>query len=293
MTRKQGNPTTVHTVETGDTLFDIAQVYYSDGNQWTKISADNGNIAPESLQVGQQLQVLAVNSPSPSTNNVVVYDDSQYLGASQVLGVGSYDWGQIKNDSISSVKVPAGMKVTFYSDTHFGGQSKTFTADTPYVGDDFNDLTSSLIVEIGNNAPPSGSGFANIVSRQAYETMFANRNSLYSYEGLITATQRYPNFCNEGSDEQRKREAAAFLANIAHETGDLQYSEELNTANWPHYCDPNSTYPCVSGKTYHGRGPIQLSWNYNYGACGAALGIDLLNNPELVSTDSVISFTTA
>ncbi|GAX43974.1 hypothetical protein NIES4075_49890 [Tolypothrix sp. NIES-4075] len=294
MARKQGNPPTTHTVEAGDTLFDIAQAYYGDGNQWQKISAANGNIQPQNLQIGQQLQILAVDTPAPQQGNVVVYDDSQYRGASQALGIGKYDWGQIKNDTISSLKVPAGMKVTLYSDTHFGGKSKTFTADTPYVGDDFNDQTSSIIIESGSPPSPTGGGFTGIVSRQTFEALFPNRNGFYSYDGLVAATQKYPSFCNEGSDEQRKREAAAFLANIAHESGDLQYIEELNTANWPLYCDPaNNTYRCVQGKTYHGRGPIQLSWNYNYGACGQALGIDLLNNPDLVARDSSISFMTA
>ncbi|WP_375500284.1 peptidase inhibitor family I36 protein [uncultured Nostoc sp.] len=46
------------------------------------------------------------------------------------------------------MKIAAGMKVTFYSDINFGGQSKTFTADTPYVGDDFNDKTSSIVIEL-------------------------------------------------------------------------------------------------------------------------------------------------
>jgi hypothetical protein len=82
-----------------------------------------------------------------SAPQVTVYDDSQYGGVSQTLRVGRYDWGQIRNDSISSLRVPAGMRVTLYSDTHFGGASKTFTQDTPYVGDDFNDKTSSIIVE--------------------------------------------------------------------------------------------------------------------------------------------------
>ncbi len=151
--------------------------------------------------------------------------------------------------------------------------------------------TFELIV---NSSPPTGNGFVNIVSRQFYEAMFPNRNSFYSYDALVSATQKYPSFCNEGSDEQRKREAAAFLGNITHETGALQHVEELNQANWSHYCDrANKTYPCVQGKTYHGRGPIQLSWNYNYGACGEAMGMDLLNNPELVSTNSSISFMTA
>ncbi|MBO3458588.1 beta/gamma crystallin family protein [Aetokthonos hydrillicola Thurmond2011] len=82
-----------------------------------------------------------------SSNQVIVYDDSQYRGFAQTLDVGNYDWGQIHNDTISSLRVPDGMRVTLYSDTHFQGKSKTFTQDTPYVGDDFNDITSSIIVE--------------------------------------------------------------------------------------------------------------------------------------------------
>jgi hypothetical protein len=80
-------------------------------------------------------------------NDVVVYDDSQYQGYGQVLPVGRYDWGHIHNDTISSLKVPAGRKVILYSDTRFSGKSKTFTQDAPYVGDDMNDQTSSIIVE--------------------------------------------------------------------------------------------------------------------------------------------------
>ena len=143
-----------------------------------------------------------------------------------------------------------------------------------------------------NPQPSGGSGFAGIVSRETFEAMFPNRNGFYSYDGLVAATQKYPSFCNEGSDEECKREVTSFLANIAHESGFLQYITELNTAVWGSYCDP-SNYPCAPGKTYHGRGPIQLSWNYNYANCGAALGIDLLNNPDLVSTDSAIAFMTA
>lgn len=162
---------------------------------------------------------------------------------------------------------------------------------TPFTDAEVGSLQIGQEICIANGATPAN-GFAGIVSRQMYEAMFPNRDPFYTYDGLVAATQKYPSFCNAGSDEQCRREAAAFLANIAHETGDLYYREEQNTANWPHYCDPNM-YPCVAGKTYHGRGPIQLSWNYNYAACGAALGIDLLNNPDLVSTDSTIAFMTA
>ena len=46
-------------------------------------------------------------------------------------------------------------------------------------------------------------------------------------------------------------------------------------------------------KGYYGRGPIQLSWNYNYGPAGSSIGFDGLNNPETVATDPIISFRAA
>lgn len=38
---------------------------------------------------------------------------------------------------------------------------------------------------------------------------------------------------------------------------------------------------------------MQLSWNYNYGPAGVAIGFDGLNHPELVEKDPVIAFKTA
>ncbi|XWS13150.1 hypothetical protein CRYUN_Cryun36dG0012700 [Craigia yunnanensis] len=46
-------------------------------------------------------------------------------------------------------------------------------------------------------------------------------------------------------------------------------------------------------KTYYGRGPIQLTGNINYGKAGDTLKLNLLNNPEMVATDPVVSFKTA
>ena len=140
------------------------------------------------------------------------------------------------------------------------------------------------------NAPASGgggtpSGF--VVSEAQFNQMFPSRNSFYTYSGLIAALSAYPGFANTGSDTVKKQEAAAFLANVNHETGGLVYIVEQNTANYPDYCDRSQSYGCPAGQAaYYGRGPIQLSWNFNYKAAGDALGIDLLNNPWLVQNDA-------
>ena len=74
---------------------------------------------------------------------------------------------------------------------------------------------------------------------------------------------------------------------------DFCYIEEINGATRD-YCDETNTqYPCNPDKGYYGRGPIQLSWNFNYGPAGQSIGFDGLNSPETVATDPVISFKTA
>lgn len=56
------------------------------------------------------------------------------------------------------------------------------------------------------------------------------------------------------------------------------------------YCNTSyPKWPCAAGKRYYGRGPLQLTWNYNYGGAGEALKFDGLNKPEIVATDPLIS----
>ena len=139
--------------------------------------------------------------------------------------------------------------------------------------------------------PPGTEDFP--VSQAQFNQFFPNRNSFYTYSGLVEALSAYPGFANSGSETIQKREAAAFLANVSHETGGLVHIVEQNTANYPHYCDLSQPYGCPAGHDqYYGKGPIQLSWNFNYKAAGDALGIDLLNNPRLVQTDSAIAWKT-
>ena len=138
---------------------------------------------------------------------------------------------------------------------------------------------------------PNPSGF--VVSEAQFNQMFPNRSSFYTYSGLTAALSAYPGFANTGSDTVKKQEAAAFLANVSHETGGLVYVVEQNTANYPHYCDTSQSYGCPAGQAaYYGRGPIQLSWNFNYKAAGDALGIDLLHNPWQVEQNAAVAWKT-
>jgi hypothetical protein len=86
---------------------------------------------------------------------VTIYEDAHFQGPSAQLDVGRYDWGQlgIKNDSLSSLKIPRYYEVTLYGDVHFQGRIKVFPwlphdQNIEYVGDDFNDITSSIIIDI-------------------------------------------------------------------------------------------------------------------------------------------------
>ena len=134
--------------------------------------------------------------------------------------------------------------------------------------------------------------FADVLSEAQFDQMFPNRNGFYTYAGLVAAAAKYDTFAAVGDLTAQKQEVAAFLANVARETASLKYVDEISPPSI--YCDSsNAMYKCVAGQDYHGRGPLQISWNYNYGAAGAALGQNLLANPGLVASDPTISWEAA
>lgn len=157
-----------------------------------------------------------------------------------------------------------------------------------------------------------GGTITTLISRKLFESLFLHKDDnacpakdFYTYDSFVKATRYFPRFGSTGSISTRKREIAAFLAQISHETTGgwatapdgpyswgLCYKEEISPQS--NYCDStNKEWPCYDGKSYKGRGPIQLSWNFNYGPAGKALGFDGLKNPELVANNSIIAFKTA
>ena len=75
---------------------------------------------------------------------------------------------------------------------------------------------------------------------------------------------------------------AAFLAQVAHESGGFHYVRELASgAAYEGRADLGNT-EAGDGTRFRGRGLIQVTGRSNYRACGAALGLDLVGEPELL-----------
>ena len=83
-----------------------------------------------------------------------------------------------------------------------------------------------------------------------------------------------------------QKRVAAFIAQIGHESGQLKYVKEIwgPTAAQARYegrADLGNTH-LGDGSKFRGRGLIQITGRANYKACGEALGLDLINQPELL-----------
>jgi putative chitinase len=79
---------------------------------------------------------------------------------------------------------------------------------------------------------------------------------------------------------------AAFVAQIGHESGQLIYVRELwgPTPAQSRYEGRKDLGNTVAGDglRYRGRGLIQVTGRANYKTCSEALGLDLINHPELL-----------
>ncbi len=79
------------------------------------------------------------------------------------------------------------------------------------------------------------------------------------------------------------QQQAMFVAQLAHESAGFQFMEEIASgAAYEGRADLGNTQP-GDGVRYKGRGYIQVTGRYNYTEAGNALGLDLVNNPQLAA----------
>lgn len=91
--------------------------------------------------------------------------------------------------------------------------------------------------------------------------------------------------------------AAAFIAQVGHESGQLRFVREIwgptaQQAGYEGRADLGNTVK-GDGSKYRGRGLIQITGRANYAACGEALSLDLINNPELLELPQHASMSAA
>lgn len=114
----------------------------------------------------------------------------------------------------------------------------------------------------------------NVVGNIAKNKNFAG----YSLESIVLRLNKYAK--EFGIDSPQRW--AHYLAQIAHESMELRYSEEIASGKaYEGRKDLGNIYK-GDGVRFKGRGLMQITGRYNYADYGSYSGYNLLKNPELL-----------
>jgi predicted chitinase len=133
-------------------------------------------------------------------------------------------------------------------------------------------------------SPPNASDFRPVLARQLCAIV-------PTLSQTAAATLVDPiNYAMQEANIDTPMRQAAFVAQIAHETGGFRWFHELGSdAYFRRYdgrIDLGNTQP-GDGARFKGRGFIEITGRTNYQKAGAALGLDLIDNPALAETPAV------
>lgn len=168
-------------------------------------------------QIVSWLLILLVSSNawSQGVNMVTLYEECNYGGKRYYLGVGNYNGYQmqIRNDRLSSVQVPYGMKLTIYENDRFKGKSNTYSNDVACLEPNWRNSASSIVIERDPSLPNNANSNDGVV--------FYND---CSYKGFSQALR--PGSYNGSQLGQLKYNLSSFAI-----TGNLSVKLYLNSEN--------------------------------------------------------------
>ena len=143
---------------------------------------------------------------------------------------------------------------------------------SPELADKWFDHLIAAMAEFGINTPKRQAYFIAQIGTESGGFKTVKENLNYSVAGLkifgsrLTAAQR-EQLGRKAEESALSPERQMAIANLVYGG---RYSNNLNGDGWK----------------YRGRGLKQVTFKDNYLACGKALGLDLVNNPDLLLTDA-------
>ena len=132
---------------------DYVRVYKEKGDKKATSSGSKGAGGETGASTGGTTNNSGNTTGTVATGNgITMYTDSNFGGKSATFGVGEYNMADmqkagIDNDSISSIKVPLGYKLTVFWDIDFGGNTQVYSEDSSFVGAVWDNQITSFIVE--------------------------------------------------------------------------------------------------------------------------------------------------
>ena len=129
-----------------------------------------------------------VHAANECDDCIALYVDINYGGYSKSLGEGSYTQADlamygISAKNISSLKVTKGFKITLYENADFTGDSKSWTTDASFVGEDWNDKACSVRIE--PNGKSGLSGNFKIMNRNSGKYLDLDKNMTESNTAIV------------------------------------------------------------------------------------------------------------
>lgn len=125
----------------------VASQQYNGARYNWRISIDSDDRLVYFLGQAENEVTVSIDSlpGQPAVAKISRFTDANYAGTRYQEGPGEYPVFSVSNDVISSMRIPAGLRVTLYEHANYRGESRVYTSDTSWLGD-FNDRASSMII---------------------------------------------------------------------------------------------------------------------------------------------------